>query len=53
MILYCIVCYLMMGGIIIADYENVVRVDRESWIAFILSPVVLPVFLGFTLNEKK
>jgi hypothetical protein len=51
MILYCILSYLFMLGMIIQDKEKN-GIYRHAFIMFILSPILLPIFLGMNYEEK-
>jgi uncharacterized membrane protein YadS len=51
MILYCIVCYFIMLGMIVEDESNNGRYSK-AWIAFIFAPVFIPMFIGMYLEQR-
>lgn len=52
MILYCIVCYLIMLGMIVKDKEKNGSF-KYAFIVFILSPFLLPIFIGMNLEPEE
>ena len=50
--LYCIVCYLIMLGMVMDEYDELSDVDTEMFIPIILSPIFVPIFIGIELNGK-
>ena len=51
MILYCVICYLIMLGMIIEDERENGKLWKSSWIAFIFAPFLLPIFIGMYIQE--
>jgi len=51
MILYCIICHLVMLGMIIED-EKKNGIYKYAWIAFLTAPFLLPIFIGMKLEEQ-
>ena len=50
MLLYIILSYLIMLGIIIGNYKNKEKVD---WYPLIFAPILIPIFLGIWWTENK
>lgn len=51
MILYCIICYLFMIGMIVEDEKQSGKY-KYAWLAFIFSPVLVPIFIGMLIQEQ-
>jgi hypothetical protein len=51
MLVYCIVCYLVVLGMIIENYHKK-SVPIDVYFIFALSPILLPIFIGMMLTEK-
>jgi len=52
MTLYCIVCYLIMLGMIVEDHDN----SEEKYISYwslVLAPLLVPIFIGMKIQEPK
>lgn len=52
MILYCVICYLIMLGMIITDSEKKNGVYKRTWIILIFSPILLPMFIGRIIQQQ-
>lgn len=53
MILYCIVCYLVVFGILLKEHEHFDECTEKDIICFIFSPIVAPIVLGMSINNKE
>lgn len=51
MILYIILSYLIMMGMIIETYSKR-TVPTEAYFMWILSPILLPILIGMQLSEQ-
>ncbi len=51
MILYCIICYLVMLGMIIEDEKKNGKY-KYAWLSFLASPFLLPIIIGMKLEEQ-
>ena len=51
MILYCIISYLVILGMLV-EAKNHNDNFEYPWLIFILSPFMLPLFIGMKLEEK-
>ena len=52
-LLYCIVCYLIMFGILLDEYDWLEEWTKEDIVLFIAAPVMIPIFIGFALNGQR
>ncbi len=50
MILYCIICYLIMLGVVIAAKEKDDHFEHQ-WALVLFAPLLLPVFIGMELEK--
>jgi hypothetical protein len=53
MILYCIVCYIIMVGVLLEEYASIGSLDSADILGFIFSPIVIPVLFGMHINSGK
>lgn len=51
MLVYCIVCYLVVLGMIIENYHKK-SIPIGVYFMFALSPFILPIVIGMMLTEK-
>ena len=51
MILYCIVCYLVMIGILLDENKSFDDLTSADIMCFILAPILVPIFLGMFMNN--
>jgi hypothetical protein len=52
MILYCVVCYLIMLGMIVEDREQ--GDNKEvSWLSLLFAPLLVPIFIGMKIQEHR
>ena len=51
--IYCVVCYLIVFGILLNEYDHLEEWTWNDIICFILAPIVAPIIFGFSLNKKK
>lgn len=51
--IYCVVCYLIVLGILLNEYDHLEDWTWNDIICFIFSPIVTPIVFGFSLNKKK
>lgn len=51
-ILYIIISYLVMLGMIIGKYDNSKDVETEAWFMLVFSPIILPIILGMNYYES-
>lgn len=52
MILYCIVCYLIMLGMIVEDREQG-DTKEVSWLSLLFAPLLVPIFIGMKIQEHR
>lgn len=52
MMTYIIVSYLVILGMMIEEYSTLDQVTRKAYIAFIFSPIVLPMLIGMMISKK-
>lgn len=52
MLIYCMICYLVVLGMMVESYDKE-RIPLSSWIAWLFSPIVLPILIGMMLTEKR
>ena len=50
--LYIITSYLVIIGMMIEEYSTLDQVTRKAYIAFIFSPIVLPMLIGMMISKK-
>jgi hypothetical protein len=53
MILYIILSYLVMLGMIMGEFEDNESVSTYAWVAWVFSPFVLPMIIGMMLVNKE
>lgn len=52
MILYCVVCYLIMFGILLDQHESLSTIRYEDLIISLLAPLIVPIIFGMAINNK-
>lgn len=52
MIIYCIISYLIMFGILLSEHDNLNDWQITDILAFIFAPLCVPVIFGMSINEK-
>lgn len=53
MILYFFITYLVMLGALIENNESIDSITTKEWGYLLLSPIVLPIFIGFLITKNK
>jgi hypothetical protein len=51
MTVYIFVCYMVMLGMIIEAFQNE-RPPFWAYVVFVLSPILIPIFIGMMLAER-
>ena len=51
-LLYCVVCYLIMFGILLDEYDTLDEWKKQDIFSFIFAPVLIPIFIGIYMNEN-
>ena len=51
-LLYCIVSYLIMFGILLEDNESLDEITSEDIIISLFSPIIVPIIIGMRINDK-
>ena len=51
--IYCIVCYLVIFGILLNEHDHLEECTWNDVICFILAPAVAPVVFGMYLNKRQ
>ena len=52
MILYCIICYLVMLGILLDEHETIDDWDIKDLKTMLFAPLYVPIFLGMFMNNS-
>jgi len=52
MMIYIIVSYLVMLGIMIETYKKLKNVPDTAFASFIFSPITLPIIIGMMISDK-
>jgi hypothetical protein len=52
-LLYMIVTYLVMLGMLIQSFTKNNDVPTEAWFIWLLSPITFPVIIGMEIAERK
>jgi hypothetical protein len=52
-LLYVMVTYLVMLGMLIQSFTKNQDVPTEAWFIWLLSPITFPVIMGMEIAEKK
>jgi len=52
-LLYVMVTYLIMLGMLIQSFTKNQDVPTEAWFIWLLSPITFPVIMGMEIAEKK
>jgi hypothetical protein len=52
MILYCTITYLIFLGILLNEHKHLEDCNKNDLICFILSPIVVPIIAGMSINKK-
>lgn len=50
-LLYLFLSYTIMLGMILETYDGK-SIPSEAWFMLVLSPIILPIFIGFIVSEK-
>lgn len=53
MILYCIVTYLIMFGILLDQHKSFDTLRYEDVLVSLLAPIVVPMILGMRINNNE
>ena len=51
-LLYCVVCYLVMFGILLNEHNTLEEWTKTAIASFFLAPVSLPIFIGIHISEN-
>lgn len=51
MIIYCIVCYLIMFGILLDQNKSFDTVKSNDLIISLLAPLIVPIIIGMRINN--
>jgi hypothetical protein len=49
--LYLFLSYMIVLGMIIEEYEKK-TIPMDTWVVYIFSPIIFPIFIGMMLSEK-
>jgi hypothetical protein len=52
-LLYVMVTYLVMLGMLIESFRKNSDVPTEAWFIWLLSPITFPVIIGMEIADKK
>lgn len=52
MILYCIVCYLIVTGMLIDEHSNIDDWSGSDVFFFLIAPITAPIFIGMHINGR-
>ena len=53
MILYCVVCYLIMFGILLDQHQSFETFKYEDFILSLFAPIIVPIIFGMHINDKR
>jgi pheromone shutdown protein TraB len=53
LVLYIMITYLVMLGMLIQSFTKNNDVPTEAWFIWLLSPITFPVIIGMEIAEKK
>jgi len=53
MILYCVVCYLIMFGILLDQHKTLDTLKFEDLLISFFAPIVVPMIIGMRINDKR
>lgn len=53
MILYIMVTYLIMLGMLIESFRKTEETPIEAWVIWALSPITFPVIIGMEIADRK
>lgn len=53
MLIYCIVCYLIMLGILLDQFEDLDNIPFKDIVIACFAPFIVPVVLGMSINGRK
>lgn len=53
MILYVMITYLVMLGMLIESFRKTHDVPTEAWIIWALSPISFPIIIGMEIADKQ
>ena len=51
-LLYCVVCYLIMFGILLDEHDTLDEWKKQDIFYFVFAPVLIPIFIGIYMNEN-
>ena len=51
-ITYIIISYLVMLGVMIENYKKMDDMKTEAIVAYIFSPILLPILIGMMIGKK-
>lgn len=52
MILYCIVCYLIVTGMLIDEHSSADDWTASDIFFFLIAPITAPIFIGMHINGR-
>lgn len=52
-LLYVIISYLVMLGMLIESYEKSMSVPTYAWLIWLFSPVTFPIIIGLIIEESR
>lgn len=52
MILYCIVCYFIMFGILLQEHKTFDTLGYQDVLLSLLAPFIVPIIFGMHINDK-
>ncbi len=52
MILYCIVCYIVVFGMLLDEHTRLEEWSQADIFFFLFSPLTAPIVLGMSINNK-
>jgi hypothetical protein len=53
MILYVMITYLVMLGMLIQSFTKNQEVPTEAWFIWLLSPITFPVIIGMEIADRR
>jgi hypothetical protein len=53
MILYCIVCYLIMFGILLDQNRDLDTLKYQDVVISLFAPFIVPIIIGMSINDKR
>lgn len=53
MIIYCIVCYFIMFGILLDQHDTLYEVTGIEIFTALFAPIIIPIILGMKINNNE